>query len=414
MALNDQAAGRKLFAADIQPVAFETNMRPVYEFMLAMHRDGESVDFDTVTQKLFDREDALRLVVPDLIEKAGPSAKGEHWPISLNFDYYLNLLLEKGWRERTVAGLALAKEQVSAGREVDAIRLARDLQNKPSVIGHAVTGDTLVDSTFIDIDERLTEKTPRGVSTPFASLDEATHGWAPGSLNILAGRPSHGKTSLAIWFALHALRCLNKVCFFSLEMTTAEIMKKFFAAASEVPTRAMIRGEMTEGERDKVYKQSARFRRGLTVYEKSLSNKADTIGFIENEVIKRVDRGEADLVIIDYVQLIQASSRSFSEYERISEVTRRLKQLALETRTPIVGLAQIKRAMTQMVVRPRLDDLKGSGSIEQDADTVMLIHSDPGSSNYELIVAKSRHGHTCDIPYTAAMAINRFQEGRNA
>lgn len=227
-----------------------------------------------------------------------------------------------------------------------------------------------------------------GISTGFIDLDKMLCGLQNSDLLILAGRPSMGKTALAVNLALNACQYLHhqtaknddksqsSIGFFSLEMSAEQLATRMMSISSEVNSSKLRSGQITENDFIKIVKAS-----------KDLANLSyfidDTpsisIAALRTRARRMKRKHNLSLLVIDYLQLIKGSSRSSegSRVQEISEITQGLKAIAKELNIPVIALSQLSRAVEQREdKRPLLSDLRESGSIEQDADIVMFIYRD--------------------------------------
>jgi replicative DNA helicase len=242
------------------------------------------------------------------------------------------------------------------------------------------------------------QKTFTGISTGFAALDRLTAGLQPGTLNIIAARPSMGKTALALSIAAHvALREQLPVQIFSLEMSKEELADRLFALTAQIDLHAIRTGKVLRADW---------FR--LATSADQLSNAPlfidDSGSLTMAQLRRRGRRAKAKtglaLMIIDYLQLMTPSLRGESRQQEISDMSRALKLLAKELSVPIIALSQLNRKVEERGdKRPMLSDLRESGAIEQDADLVAFIYRDevynPDSLDRgvaEILVRKHRSG----------------------
>ena len=225
-------------------------------------------------------------------------------------------------------------------------------------------------------------------------------------LYIIGARPGMGKTTLAINVAENIARRGKNILFISLEMSDTQIMCKRIAADTGVSYTAIMSGRMTEEEKERTWESAKRLtERGLFVNRKAGLTVGD-IGLLAQKV-----KG-VDVVMIDYLGLIRPSNGTGSRYEDYTNISGELKQLAMKLNIPIVALSQLNRANTQRESkRPGLADLRDTGAIEQDADSVILLHREeyykreqgeknPDAEQIELIIAKNRHGNTGTVNMT--------------
>lgn len=266
-------------------------------------------------------------------------------------------------------------------------------------------------------------KSITGITSGFLDIDSTLSGFNKTDLIILAGRPSMGKTALATNMAFNAAREYTKkadgggkVAFFSLEMSSQQLMIRILAQESGVSSSRAKMGKMKEEDFSKIIEASQRIS-SFPMYIDDTP--ALSISNIRTRArrLKRIH--DIDLIVIDYLQLIQGSAGKKNEnrVQEISEITRSLKAIAKELDVPIIALSQLSRAVEMRDdKRPQLSDLRESGSIEQDADIVMFVYREayyeerkepaPGSDNYkewqdkmreihnisEIIIAKHRQG----------------------
>lgn len=258
---------------------------------------------------------------------------------------------------------------------------------------------------------------PTGLSSGFIDLDQKTSGLNNSDLIILAARPAMGKTAFALNLVLNVAKLESKsVLFFSLEMSSSQLYQRLLAIESAVPLANIKNGYLDENAWSNI---------GLATAK--LSNYKIFIGDIPNINVleirsyarKMKSRGELDLIIIDYLQLIQGTGRgSDNRQQEVSDITRSLKSLARELDIPIIALSQLSRAVeSRMDKRPVLSDLRESGAIEQDADIVAFLYREeyyiPETENKgitELIIGKHRNGPTGTVKFNFLSDITKFRD----
>lgn len=246
-----------------------------------------------------------------------------------------------------------------------------------------------------------------GLPSGFTDLDKLTSGLNPSDFIILAARPSMGKTALALNIVQNvALRAHKKiggeprsVAFFSLEMNEGELVKRMICSEAGIDSQRLRMGEMSDKDWEALWG-------ACDVISKAKIYIDDTSFITVMEMRSRARRLQAehglDLIVVDYLQLMQGSSKishSDNRQQEVSEISRSLKALARELNVPVLALSQLSRSVEQRAVqRPMLSDLRESGSLEQDADIVAFLYRedyykpDTENKHTELIIAKHRNG----------------------
>jgi replicative DNA helicase len=242
----------------------------------------------------------------------------------------------------------------------------------------------------------------RGVPSGFHALDNLLSGFHPSDLVILAARPSMGKTSLALDIARNAaVRHNVPVGIFSLEMSSEQLIDRMLAAESFVNSWALRTGQV------KTEEDFGRIRDALEALSKApifIDDKPGNNILAMRAVARRLKRERGiGLIVVDYLQLMTPTSAKATDsvVQQVTEISRSLKGLARELEVPVIALSQLSRAVEQRGGKPRLSDLRDSGSIEQDADIVMFIHREdkrnPDNSRpniAEVLIEKHRNGPT--------------------
>lgn len=256
------------------------------------------------------------------------------------------------------------------------------------------------------------------VNTGFATLDEMLAGLRAGQLIVVGARPAVGKTSFALTLALNAARQGVKVGIFSLEMSGKELAQRIICAESGVSISHFRMGTIPKASWDAIAAACCDIPgNGIEIEDKA----SVTIGDIRATAARMMRGAERGLIVIDYLQLISSASdgaRFQNRAVEVGEISRRLKVLAKELGVPVVTLAQLSRQAESRLGTPRLSDLRESGSIEQDADTVLFLSRDPheiqdeksGSRQVVLSVAKNRSGPTGEIDMLFVPTSTKFYE----
>ncbi len=255
-----------------------------------------------------------------------------------------------------------------------------------------------------------------GVSTGFIDLDRMTAGLQPGDLTIVAGRPSMGKTAFAMCIAEHvAIKERLPVAVFSMEMPAEHLVMRMLSSLGRIDQHRLKIGQLDEDE-------WPRMTSAVNLLATTAMFIDDTPALTPLELRARARRlkreqGKLGLVVIDYLQLMQAPGAGDNRVAEISEISRSLKALAKELNVPVVALSQLNRNLEQRPnKRPVMSDLRESGSIEQDADLILFIYRDevyhedtPDKGIAEIIIAKQRNGPIGTVRLTFLSQYTKFE-----
>lgn len=375
----------------------------IFEAISNLYDNHKPIDLLTLTSELKAKKQL------DRIGKASYLAELSNFvPAASHAKAYAELIEKASTRRRLInAGTRIAEKAF----QEDA--------NPDELIGSAEqelfeVSDKVVKSDYISIDQLLADAFDRiddlhknkgalrGLKTGFRDLDKKTAGFQKGDLVIIGARPAMGKTTFAQNLAYN-IASINKkgVLFFSVEMSSQEIIDRMISDVSGVDNWKMRTGNLSDEEFQKIGDAMDEMD-DLPIYIDDSS--ALTIVELRNKARRAMHDHEIGIVVIDYLQLLQGSDRyRGNRVQEITEISRGLKILARELNIPVVALAQLSRNVTgRDDPRPVLSDLRDSGSIEQDADLVMFLHRPDyyhqNDDNYEethiteLLISKHRHG----------------------
>src|SRR5579872_1191687 len=305
--------------------------------------------------------------------------------------------------------LAWAGEQITANAKDPTDSPAALLEEAEQAIftigERAVAGEAVpLHEALVETMQRVNDRSASdadqvAVPSGLQALDELTCGFHPGELVVVAARPSLGKTAIAVAIAANVARGRQAPVFFaSLEQSRHEICERLLAAESEVLGLLIRSGRLKTKHAEKLLEARDRLS-DAPIYIDDAGTQ--TVGRIA-AVARRLKRRQGvRLVIVDYLQLIAAEDRRAPRHEQVAGISRRLKQLARDLQVPVVALAQLNRESEgRQDKKPRLADLRESGSIEADADIVLLLHrpEEPGTSDrLDILIAKQRNGPTGEI-----------------
>jgi replicative DNA helicase len=255
-----------------------------------------------------------------------------------------------------------------------------------------------------------------GLPTGFHDLDAMTSGLQPGDLVIVAGRPSMGKTSLAMNMAENvALGARRPVAVFSMEMPAEQLALRMLASLGRINAHKMRTGRLDEDDWPRITS-------AIGILADAPLYVDDTPALTPLEVRSRARRlkrehGDLGMIVLDYLQLMQAPESQENRATEVSNITRALKSLAKELHVPVVALSQLNRSLeSRPNKRPVMSDLRESGAIEQDADVIFFIYRDevynedsPDKGKAEIIIGKQRNGPTGKVPLTFLGEYTRFE-----
>jgi len=255
-----------------------------------------------------------------------------------------------------------------------------------------------------------------GLSSGFKTLDEKTSGLQAGDLIIVAGRPSMGKTTLAVNMAENAALAGHKsVAIFSMEMSAESLTLRMISSIGRINQSHLRSGRLQEDDWPRIDSAMTQLA-GARIFMDETPALTPTEIRARSRRLKR-ERGGLDLIVVDYLQLMRGGSSNENRATEISEISRSLKALAKELHVPVIALSQLNRAVEQRVdKKPVMSDLRESGGIEQDADLILLIYRedqyDPNTTRKgiaDIIIAKQRNGPTGDIQLTFLGQYTRFE-----
>lgn len=347
----------------------------------------------------------------------GPAYLAELWdaaPTAANADYYAKIVRDKAIIRNLINTsnevLKDAFDNVSSAEDMleTAERKILDIAQQ-GIIGNTISLIEAMKEAYDRIDARANkEYTHTGVLTGYTDLDELTAGLHANELILLAARPSIGKTALALNVIRNVIlgKAMEpvKVFFVSLEQSRIEIAERLLIAHARVDSHKLRKGNLSQEDMDRMIHAGDMLRSATLFIDDTPQQSMLRIAANARRLKKRHDIG---LVVIDYLQLIDPENKKDSRQEQVAQISRRLKFLARELKIPVMALAQVNRSSEdRQEHKPRLSDLRESGSLEQDADTVMMLHR-PGKYEggtedniIEIIVAKQRNGPTGEINLT--------------
>jgi replicative DNA helicase len=388
----------------------------IYDAILDLYSRGEPADAITVSDELTKRGDLTRVggqaYLHQLISEV---------PTAANAGYYAEIVAERAVLRRLVdAGTKIVQMGYGqgGGDVVDIVNAAQAeiyaVADKRGGDDYAVLGDVL--EATVDEIEAASGKTGEmtGVPTGFTDFDNLTNGLHPGQMIVVAARPAVGKSTWGLDIARSAaIKHKMATVLFSLEMSRTEITMRLLSAEASIQLQNMRKGTM----RDEDWTRLARTMGEVSDAPLFIDDSPNmSLMEIRAKCRRLKQRNNLRLVIIDYLQLMSSGKRVESRQQEVAEFSRALKLLAKELEVPVIAISQLNRGSEQRTdKRPQMSDLRESGSIEQDADMVILLHREsmyeresPREGEADLIVAKHRNGPTDTITVAFQGHYSRF------
>ena len=395
--------------------------RTLFEHLLQMHDGGKQLDPMLLVERLRSADQY------ELIGGAAYIAElGSVVPTAAHAEYYAKIVADK----------AVLRSLIHAGTDIlhdayDPTADTREMLSKAEekvfgILESRGTGELnkiseVLHDSLVRLDARMDQDhAAGGLETGFDDFDQLTGGLQDSELIILAARPSMGKTALAMNIAEHAAVKVNApVLFVSLEMSAIELGDRLLCSVAEVNGQRLRNGTITGDERRKLVQTAAEISQAPLFIDDSPSR---TMTEISANARRLKRRDGLNLIIIDYLQLIDPDNPRDPRQEQVAKIARRLKGLARELEVPVLCLAQLNRQVEAGGgdKKPQLSHLRESGAIEQDADVVMFVHRDEYYQTNEddrervrgeadLIIRKQRNGPTGDIKLAWIHDFTRFR-----
>ncbi|MGZ2398439.1 MULTISPECIES: replicative DNA helicase [Rothia] len=405
-----------LRASDFYKPAHET----IYEAILSLYGHGSPADVITVADELKKRGELTRVGGASYIHTLIASV-----PTAANAQYYAEIVKEHAIMRRLIeAGTKIAQLGYANETEVDTLVDQAQAEIYAVTDGNAkedyVSFSEALEETINEIDANSNRPDGvYGVPTDFIEFDELTGGLHGGQMIVIAARPGVGKSTLALDIARSAsIHHQMTTVFFSLEMSRTELAMRILSAEGKISMGRLKKGDLdTEGWTNLATLQGRIDSAPLFIDDSPNM----TLMEIRAKCRRLKQRNDLKLVVLDYLQLMSSGKKVESRQQEVSEFSRSLKLLAKELDVPVIALSQLNRGSEQRTdKRPMVSDLRESGSIEQDADMVILLHREdmynPESDRVgeaDMIIAKHRGGPTRTIPLAFSGKYSRFNNMAN-
>jgi replicative DNA helicase len=387
----------------------------IFNAVLSLFGKGEPTDVIAVTDELNKTGNLLKAGGADYLHSLA-----SYVPTAASAGYYASIVSEKAVLRRLIeAGTRIAQSGYESQGEV--VELVNDAQSEIFKVASASAGEDFVALSY-SIEDAIKEMESAqnrggeltGIATGFTELDQLTHGLHPGQLVILAARPAMGKSTLALDIARNAaLNKGNSTIFFSLEMGRAEIAMRLLSAESAISLQSMRKGMLAEKDWSKIAATRGKINDAPLYIDDSPNM---TLVEIRAKCRRLAQQTDLKMVVIDYLQLLTSGKKVESRQQEVSEFSRALKLLAKELGVPVIAISQLNRQTEQSKdKKPELSHLRESGSLEQDADVVVLLHREgvfekdhPRAGEADLILAKQRNGPTGTVVVAFQGQYSRF------
>lgn len=397
---------------------YKPSHRQIYATILELFNNNEPIDVVTVSESLRDN---------DSLEKVGGRAYINDLALGVittaNVEYYAKIISEKSvLRSLIKAGneiVTIAYEEGSTDSTLDTAEKLIFAIAQQKTTDDLVHIKDVVLASYNQIEERYNNREELlGVGSGFYDLDRMTAGFQKSDLIILAARPSMGKTAFCLNIAQEVgIRGKRPVTIFSLEMSKEQLVQRMLCSEAEIDSNRLRTGHMQSDD-------WSRLTTAMGLLADAPIFIDDSPGATVMEIRAKcrrlaMEHGDLGLVVIDYLQLMEGSSKGRGDrVQEISAISRGLKSIAREIKAPVMALSQLSRAVeSRQVKKPMLSDLRESGSIEQDADIVMFIYRDeyyePESTENkgkaEIIIAKQRNGPVGSVELLFQNNITKFK-----
>ena len=371
--------------------------KSIYLAMQKLFLESRNIDpvtlIDTLVEEgVKDREQTVSYV----------KVLAETVPTAANIADYAEIVKNKSLLRKLI-DICSETMDIAFGEQENAKEVLSAVESRISALSDAnVTGDFIhirdaLVKTYAEIDETIKNKGKNGTQTGYGKLDRVLVGMGKGDLVLIGARPAMGKTSFAMNIAVNAAHSSGKaVCVFSLEMSSVQLATRMLSSEAQVDSLSIRSGKLSPEQWNKLA--------GASSYLSSCDIYIDDTSGMNVTAMKAKLRRMKNLglIVVDYLQLMQADRKIDNRVQEVADISRNLKLMAKDLGVPLICCAQLSRGPEGRTdKRPMLSDLRDSGAIEQDADIVLFLYRDEyynkqteGVSQAEVIIAKNRHGST--------------------
>ena len=415
---------RETIDAGIVPEDFYLDKhRTIFNIISSMYEDKQKIDIVSLSTKLKDFNQFDKIGGIDYLMQLSNSTIS-----ASNTKEYISIIRNKSLARQVIkVGEEIANDAYDASIGVD--EMLDMVEKKVTDVTRSKTSSDFKsgEEVFEEVKKHIeiiqeagTDIT--GVRTLYSDLDRMTAGFQKGDLIIVAARPSMGKTALALNVALNSASVTpGSIAIFSIEMPAEQVATRMLAARSKVDIQKLRTGNLNDEEWSRVNEAVQQLKKQNFYID-------DTPGIKVSEMYAKARKLAQDeglyMIVVDYIQLIQATGKSESRQQEVSEISRKLKAMARELNVPVIAVSQLSRSVeSRQDKRPMLSDLRESGALEQDADLVLFLYRDAyynrdehlneEREDVELLIAKHRNGPTGNIKLAFEKDINAFYGIKN-
>ena len=415
---------RETIDAGIVPEDFYLDKhRTIFNIISSMYEDKQKIDIVSLSTKLKDFNQFDKIGGIDYLMQLSNSTIS-----ASNTKEYISIIRNKSLARQVIkVGEEIANDAYDASIGVD--EMLDMVEKKVTDVTRSKTSNDFKsgEEVFEEVKKHIeviqeagTDIT--GVRTLYSDLDRMTAGFQKGDLIIVAARPSMGKTALALNVALNSASVTpGSIAIFSIEMPAEQVATRMLAARSKVDIQKLRTGNLNDEEWSRVNEAVQQLKKQNFYID-------DTPGIKVSEMYAKARKLAQDeglyMIVVDYIQLIQATGKSESRQQEVSEISRKLKAMARELNVPVIAVSQLSRSVeSRQDKRPMLSDLRESGALEQDADLVLFLYRDAyynrdehlneEREDVELLIAKHRNGPTGNIKLAFEKDINAFYGIKN-
>lgn len=382
--------------------------RQIFAAMVNLFDRNQAVDLITVTEEIRKHKQLEAIGGASYLAQLTASI-----PTAANIDYHARIVKEKALLRGLInAATQIIQESFESGGEGSSVvdhaeRLIFDISQQ-RIEGKFVRMGEIIKDSIEAIDKLYQRKEHvTGLATGFHYFDTQTAGLQSSDLIVIAGRPSMGKSAFVSGIAEHACVVLKKpVAFFSLEMSKEQLVQRMLCSHARVDAQKVRTGYLSHTDWPKLTSAAGKLSEAPLFID---DTPAMTVLELRAKARRLKAQQHIELVVVDYLQLMDARARSESRQQEISEISRSLKALARELSVPVIAISQLSRAVESRTGnRPQLSDLRESGAIEQDADLVVFLFreeyyhpTEENRNKAEAIIAKQRNGPTgsCELVF---------------